>query len=74
MATEDELRDILNETAGEISRLSRNPRTWNAWLQYLLERLEEKALQENTSYSDAFREMLAALEDTIRNRRRTGGW
>ena len=74
MSTDDELREILDETAGEISRLSRNPRTWNAWLAYLLERLEEQANNENASHRDSFREMLAALEDTIRNRRRTGGW
>jgi hypothetical protein len=74
MSTEDELRDILDGTAGEITRLSRNPRTWNTWLQYLLERLEERANNENTSHRDSFHEMLAALENTIRNRRRTGGW
>jgi hypothetical protein len=74
MSTEDELRDVLEETAKDISRLSRNPRTWNTWLAYLLERLEEQANNENASHRDAYREMLAALEDTIRNRRKTGGW
>lgn len=74
MSTEDELREVLDETAKDISRLSRNPRTWNTWLAYLLERLEEQANNENASHRDAYREMLAALEDTIRNRRKTGGW
>jgi hypothetical protein len=74
MSTDDELREILDETAREISRLSNNPRTWLTWLVFLLGRLEGQANNENASYSDAYREMLAALEDVIRNRMKTGGW
>lgn len=74
MSRDDELRDILNKTAEQISRLTPNPRTWLAWLVYLLERLEREASTEDTSHRDLFRDMLAALEDAIRNRRNTGGW
>jgi hypothetical protein len=74
MSKEDELRDILTETAKSISTTQGNPRTWLAWVVYLLARLEEKAVNENPAYREAFLEMLSALQDEIRNRTRTGGW
>lgn len=74
MSREDELRDILNETAKSIASVQGNPRTWLAWMVYLLARLEEQATNENPAYKESFLEMLAALQDEIRNRTRTGGW
>ncbi len=74
MSKEDELRDLLNGTAIEISRLSSNPRTWLSWMVYLLGRLEEQATNENPSHRDLYKDMLAALQDAIRNRLKTGGW
>jgi len=74
MSKEDELRDILNETVKSISTAQGNPRTWLAWVVYLLARLEEKATNENPAYKESFLEMLSALQDEIRNRMRTGGW
>ena len=74
MSRDDELRDVLDETAKQISRLSPNPRTWLSWLVYLLDQMEKEASTANTSHRDLFREMLPALEDAIRNRRNTGGW
>ena len=74
MSKEDELRDILNETVKSISDAQNNPRTWLAWVVYLLARLEEKATNENPAYKEAFLDMLSALQDEIRNRVRTGGW
>jgi hypothetical protein len=74
MSTEDELRELLNGTAAEISRLSRNPRTWLSWMVYLLGRLEQQATNENPSHKDLYKDMLAALQDAIRNRLKTGGW
>jgi hypothetical protein len=74
MSREDELRDILNEAVTSISSAQNNPRTWLAWIVYLLARLEEKATNENPAYKESFLEMLAALQDEIRNRTRTGGW
>ncbi len=73
-SNEDELRDVLNETAQEIARMVGNPRSWHSWLAYLLERLEEQALRRNAGDADNFKEMLSALQDEIRNRLRTGGW
>ena len=74
MSRDDELKDILDETAKQIANLSTNPRTWLSWLVYLLEQLEKEASNENTSHTDLYRDTLAALEDTLRNRRNTGGW
>ena len=74
MSKEDELRDMLNETVKSISETQSNPRTWLAWVVYLLARLEEKATNENPAYKESYLDMLAALQDEIRNRTRTGGW
>ena len=38
MSKEDELRDVLNEAAKTISVAQGNPRTWLAWVVYLLAR------------------------------------
>jgi hypothetical protein len=73
MSKEDELRDVLNQTAKEIATAQSNPRTWLSWIDYLLERLEDestKAYPDKVSYTD----MLSALQGEIRNRLKTGGW
>lgn len=74
MSKDDELRDLLNGTAAEISRLSNNPRTWLSWMVYLLGRLEQQATDEDPSHKEQFKDMLSALQDAIRNRFKTGGW
>ena len=74
MSKEDELREVLNEAVNTISAAQSNPRTWLAWMVYLLARLEEKATNENPAYKESFVDMLEALQDEIRNRGRTGGW
>ena len=73
MSREDELRDILDRTAKEISSTQNNPRTWLAWMVYLLGKLEEQAANQNPDKT-AYTEMLSALLDVIRNRQRTGVW
>jgi hypothetical protein len=74
MSREDELRDVLNETANEISQIQSNPRTWLSWMVYLLARLEEKATNVGSANKDSYVSMLSALQDEIRNRLKTGGW
>jgi hypothetical protein len=74
MSRDDEFRDLLKETAREISRLEGNPRTWLSWMVYLLARLEEQATDQNPANKDSYVAMLSALQDEIRNRLRTGGW
>jgi hypothetical protein len=75
MSTDDELREILENTARDISRLSSNPRTWLSWLVYLFTCLEKEAVgSKSTGSTAAFKEMLAALQDAIRNYSRTGSF
>jgi len=71
--SEDELRDTLDKTAQEIAEMSPNPRTWQSWMVYLLQRLEAKAV-ENPAYTESFKEMIISLQDELRNRMKTGGW
>jgi hypothetical protein len=72
-SSEDDLRDILDKTALEIVQMYSNPRTWQSWMIYLLGRLEAQAMQ-NPAYMESFKEMLASLQDELRNRLKTGGW
>jgi hypothetical protein len=74
MSRENELRDVLNETAIDLSKIQTNPRTWLSWMVYLLARLEEQATNQNPANKDSYISMLSALQDEIRNRLRTGGW
>lgn len=74
MSKEDELRDSLNEAVKSMAAAQSNPRTWLAWIVYLLARLEDQATNENPAYKESFLDMLSALQDEIRNRTRTGGW
>lgn len=74
MSREDELRDILDQTADEIAKLDGNPRTWLSWMTYLLGQLELKATGVNPSYKQTYKEMLKALQDAIRNHLTTGSW
>jgi hypothetical protein len=72
-SNEDELRDVLNKAAQEISEMYGNPRTWTSWMVYLLDRLEAQAAG-NPAQKDSFKEMLSSLQDALRNRLKTGGW
>ena len=74
MSRDDELRDVLDNTASEIKRLSGNPRTWTSWMVYLLGALEKQATGVDPADMESYKEMLAALQDAIRNHFRTGGW
>ncbi len=72
-SNEDDLRDILDKTAQEMAQMYSNPRTWQSWMVYLLGRLEAQTTQ-NPAYMESFKEMLASLQDELRNRLKTGGW
>lgn len=74
MSKEDDLKEILDEAAIKIARVDTNPRTWQTWVVYLLSKLEAQALDADPAHQAAYREMLPALLDSIRNRERTGGW
>jgi len=74
MSNDDDLRDLLTETAQEIKRLSSNPSTWQPWLVYLMKQLELQATNVSPMDSDLYREMLTSLQDSLRTRLRTGSW
>jgi len=74
MRSEDELRELLTQAADEIATFSGNPRTWLAWITYLLEQLEQHSMAPTPTYRDLYQAMLSALQDSIRNRQKTGGW
>jgi hypothetical protein len=74
MVREDDLRETLDRAADEMAEIQSNPRAWLSWMVYLLERLESAARKGGSADKDSFMEMLSALQDTIRNRDRTGGW
>jgi hypothetical protein len=74
MSKEDNIREILEEAVQEILEAQSNPRSWLSWIIYLLAHLEERAARESPTSRESFLEMLAALQDEIRNRKRTGGW
>lgn len=74
MSKEDNIREILDEAAEEIMQAQSNPRSWLSWMVYLLAHLEEQATKTGVANRESYMEMLAALQDEIRNRKRTGGW
>ncbi len=74
MSQEDEIHDILNLTAKGIYQYSTNPRTWLESMVYLLGSLEKEATDEDPNHKLLFVDMLSALQDTIRNRLKSGGW
>ena len=73
MSREDELRDVINETAKQVSEIQSNPRTWLSWTVYFLEQLEIEATKQDPDQA-SFKDMLSALQSEIRNRLKTGGW
>ncbi len=74
MSKEDEIRDVLDETVKVMAKVQDNPSTWQSWLVYLLAQMEAEATKGGSARRDSFIEMLATLQDAIRNRMRTGGW
>ena len=74
MSKEDNIRKILDEAVQGIVEVQGNPRSWLSWMVYLLAHFEEQATKEGHASRESYLEMLAALQDAIRNRTRTGGW
>ena len=40
----DDLREVLNDTAGDLAQLIPNPGDWSNWIIYFLEELEDQAV------------------------------
>jgi len=74
MIRDYEVRQVLDHVAQNIHEYDSNPITWTSWVTYLLERLENQAMDVDPANRERFKEMLANLQDAIYNRRQTGGW
>lgn len=74
MSQEENIRELVNNAVKEIIEADDNPRTWLSWVAYLLKSLEDKLTQQGPANRASYVEMLDALQDEIRNRKRTGGW
>jgi hypothetical protein len=74
MRSEDELRDLLVETAREIAEFSDNPRSWLTWITFLMDQLDQQATNTGSMYQEIYQDLLYALQAAIRNRLSTGGW
>ena len=74
MIKDYELREELDDVAETIHRYNSNPSTWLSWITYLLARLDDKAMDVDPSNQRRYEDMLSNLQDSIHNRRRTGGW
>ena len=71
---EYELRDAMRETAKTIAAFDPNPSTWLRSLTALLQDLEQQSRGGSPMYAQIYEDMLKYLQDSIRNRLRTGGW
>ena len=74
MSREDDLREALNAAAQAFKEYDSNPTTWLTWIKYFLAQLQKQAVDVNPSYQVVYDDMLNMLQDSIRNRMRTGGW
>ena len=74
MSKEDELREILDQTAQAISQADHNPRTWLSWMVYLLGRLDRLSMTVNPNDQQLYKEMLSSLQSALRDRLNRGGW
>lgn len=74
MSRDDDVKDVLNETIKALYNYDSNPSTWLSWIVYLLQNLQQSSMDVNPTNQESYRDMLARLDDVIRNRLRTGGW
>ena len=59
----DDLREALNDTAGDLAQLVPNPEDWSNWIICFLEELEDKAVDRV-----GFLKMLLEVQDYLRKR------
>jgi len=74
MIKDYELREELDNVADTIHRYNANPSTWLSWITYLLARLDDKSMDVDPSNQRRYEDMLSNLQESIHNRRSTGGW
>jgi hypothetical protein len=68
----EELRDLMAETARGMAQMQVAPGNWAGWIIYLLEALDDTAIQKNLE--NEFEFTLAGLEDALSTRLKTGHW
>jgi len=59
----DDLREAMNDTAGDLAQLIHNPQDWSNWIIYFPEELEDKAVDRT-----GFFEMLLEVHDYLSKR------
>ncbi len=74
MVKDYEIRESIDELMKDISAYSDNPSTWLQWIIYLLRQMEQRAMDVNPSHQELYDSMLSNLQDSLRNRQKTGGW
>jgi len=74
MTREDDIREVLDETAQAFKQYDSNPSAWLSWIIYLLTSLQQLSMDVNPMHQEVYEDMLATLQDAIRNRLRRGGW
>jgi len=74
MVKDYELREALDKASNSIHGYNRNPSTWSSWIIYLLADLDKKSMDVDPANQRRYEEMLSSLQDSIYNRRQTGGW
>jgi hypothetical protein len=68
----DELQKLMEETAKGLSVMQQNQGNWAGWIIYLLEALDDTALNLNSKTDYEF--TLAGLQDAISTRLRESSW
>ena len=74
MIKEYELRATIENVAKDMHSFDSNPSTWLSWILYLLEQLENLAVDVNPTNQQRYDEMVSNLKDAIHTRESTGGW
>lgn len=74
MVRDYELREALENAAETIAENDPNPSTWLRSLTFLLQELQQQAMNSNPMYQQIYEDMLRYLMDSIHNRLKTGGW
>lgn len=74
MSRENDLREVLDQTAKAFAEYDNNPSTWQTWIVYLLSQLQQEAMDTNPLHQQLYEDMLELLRTRIRTRLKTGGW
>jgi hypothetical protein len=74
MPKDYELRNAMRTIAQDMHSNDPNPTAWLTYLVYLLNQLEEQAMDANPMNQQRYKDMLSQLQDKLHSHRQTGGW